>query len=197
MKINRNFNNVNYLREFANNYLNVYVPVSIGFANPYFTQLTNGIFKNNTNNNYNYYNSNSYTSVSNYKLTSKTYEVGLGIHFQTSGKYAVTHFVGPYVGMAQFKGTYDIESTNYNTLTGYTKNATNLNQEFTMERLYVMLNNGLLFRVTKSFNIMMMAGLGYHIDTYKINDPTGAYNFNKSTIPINAFKLGVSFGYRF
>ena len=44
---------------------------------------------------------------------------------------------------------------------------------------------------------MMLAGLGYHTDTYNGNDPTKSYNFGKSPLPINAFKFGLSFGYRF
>lgn len=192
--INGSFS-VNYIREFAHNYLHLYVPVSVGFASPYFTQITNGVFTGNSNNNNNY-NTTSYSSVSNYKLDNKTYEVGLGIHFQTSGKRAITHFVGPYVGIAQFKGSFDETLTKYDALNNFIT-TNNLNQAFTMDRLYVMLNNGVLFRVTKNFNIMMLAGLGYHVDTYKTNDPTKAYNFNKTQLPINAFKFGLSFGYRF
>ena len=186
---------VNYIREFAHNYLHVYVPVSVGFTNPYFTQLTNGMFNTN-NNNYNYYNYGNYTTVTNYKFTNKTYEAGLGIHFQTSGKHVVTHFVGPYFGIAEFKGSYDETTTTYDALNNFTS-TTNLSQQFTMERVYVMLDNGILIRATKNFNIMMMAGLGYRTDTYKGNDPTKSYNFGKSQLPINAFKFGLSFGYRF
>jgi hypothetical protein len=182
---------VNYLREFANNYLNIYVPVSVGFANPYFTQLTNNLFVGGNN-----YNNSTTYSVSDYKFTSKAFEAGLGIHFQTSGKHAVTHFIGPYVGMAQFNGTYN-EVTNYYNPNGYYAPSSTVNRSFTMNRLYVMLDNGFLFRATKSFNIILMAGLGYHIDTYSSNDPTKATNFNTSQLPVNAFKLGLSFGYRF
>jgi hypothetical protein len=182
---------INYLSEFANNYLNIYVPVSVGFANPYFTQLTNNLFSGGSN-----YNTNSKTfSVSNYKFTSKNIEAGLGIHFQTSGKRAVTHFIGPYVGMAQFTGTYD--EVTYINNGGYTYQNTTTNRSFTMNRLYVLLDNGFLFRATKNFNIILLAGVGYHVDAYKTNDPTKATNFNTTQLPVNAFKLGLSFGYRF
>ncbi|MBK8369034.1 MAG: hypothetical protein IPL10_17080 [Bacteroidetes bacterium] len=35
---------LNYIREFANNYFHVYVPVTVGFSAPYFTQAVNTIF---------------------------------------------------------------------------------------------------------------------------------------------------------
>ncbi|MGZ5190062.1 MAG: hypothetical protein ACXWCZ_03525 [Flavisolibacter sp.] len=186
---------VNYIREFANNYLHVYVPLSIGFAAPYFSQAVNTMFSGN---NYNYnYNYTSYLSVSEFKYTNKTYEAGLGLHFQSSGKHAVTHFVGPYVGTSQFTGTYVITESIYDPNYGYSASQTRSNS-FTLKRVNVMLDNGLLFRVTKDFNIMMLASFGYHIDTFSApDDLTIAYNYNKNQFPINAFKFGLSFGYRF
>ena len=45
---------------------------------------------------------------------------------------------------------------------------------------------------------MMLVGVGYHIDTYKTaDDLTKATNYNKNQMPLNAFKGGLSFGYRF
>ena len=185
---------INYIREFANNYFHAYVPLTIGFAAPYFTQAVNTIFSGGS-----YYGTGNGTTftVSDFKYTNKTYEVGLGIHFQTSGKRAVTHFVGPYIGMSQFTGTYTkTENQSSNNGYGYSY-ATTIN-DFKLNRMYVMLDNGVLFRVTKNFNIMMLAGLGYHIDTYQTDDNlSSATNFNKNQFPINAFKFGLSFGYRF
>jgi hypothetical protein len=186
---------LSYVREFANNYFHVYVPVTFGFAAPYFTQSVNTLFSRNQI----YYDYNNYSnfSISDYKYTNKTYEVGLGIHFQTSGKRAITHFVGPYVATSQFTGTYTKTETIYDP-NGYYGNTIVTNNTFKMDRVYVMLNNGLLFRVTKNFNIMLIAGLGYHIDTYKsADDLTKAINYTKSVLPLNAFKAGVTFGYRF
>jgi len=136
-----------YMREFANNYFHVYVPVSIGFAAPYFTQAVNTIFSGN---NYNYSNSTTSFNVSDFKYTKKDYEIGLGIHFQSSGKRAVTHFVGPYIGMSQFTGTYTKSETLYDPNNGYSTNVVSANN-FTLSRMYVMLDNGILFRVTKKF----------------------------------------------
>ncbi len=187
---------VNYIREFANNYLHVYVPISVGFAAPYFTQSVNTMFSGN---NYNYYNTNTADAftVSDFKYTNKNYEAGLGIHFQTSGKHAVTHFIGPYVGRAKFTGTYNKNGYTYDA-NGYYTSSYVLNQSFTLNRLYVMLDNGLLFRVTKNFNILLIAGIGYRIDTFDGSDDlTKAYNYNKNQFPLNAFKFGMSFGYRF
>lgn len=184
---------VSYLREFAHNYLNLYIPLSLGFANPYFTQSTNSLFNGNYNNYYTN-NSSSYV-VTDFKFIRKKLDVGLGLHFQTSGKHAVTHFVGPYVGMAQFTGSYT-ETTYLYDQNGYS-NYTQINHPFIMNRLYIMLDNGLLFRITKNFNIMMLVGVGYHVDSYLINNPTRASNQSDYQLPVNAFKFGLSFGYRF
>lgn len=185
---------ISYLREFANNYLNAYVPVSFGFSIPYFTQAVNTIFNGNSY----YYNNSSYLSISDFKFNKKTYEVGLGLHFQTSGKRAVTHFIGPYVGMSQFTGTYTKNESIYDPNTTYYTNTTTYNQAFTLERTYVMLDNGVLFRPTKNFNVILLAGVGYRIDTYKTaDDLTKANNYNNNMFPLNAFKFGLSFGYRF
>lgn len=186
---------VNYIREFAHNYLHVYVPLSIGFTAPYFSQAVTTMFSGN---NYYYnYNNTSYMTVSDFRYTNKNYEAGIGIHFQSSGKHAVTHFVGPYVGTSQFTGTYVMTKYIYDPNSGYSSTETSTNS-FTLKRVNVMLDNGLLFRVTKNFNIMLMGSLGYHIDTFNApDDLTKAYNYNKNRFPINAFKLGLSFGYRF
>lgn len=187
--------NLTYLREFAQNYLHVYVPVAVGFANPYFTQSTNSLFIG-YNGSGSYGNSSSGFTVSDYILNNKKFDIGLGIHFQTSGKRSVTHFIGPYVGMAQFTGTYKENTTVYDP-NNYTSSSVSIEKTFNMNRLYVMLDNGLLFRITKNFNMMLLAGVGYHIDTYKANNPSSALNLNKNQFPVNAFKFAISFGYRF
>ena len=185
---------ISYLTEFAHNNLNIYVPVSFGFTTPYFTQATSSLF-NGGYNSY-YYSTNASFSASNFKFTSKTVDVGLGLHFQTSGKHAVTHFVGPYIGMAQFTGTY-VENAYYHDPNNGASTSTFANRSFVMNRLYVMLDNGVLFRVTPNFNIMMLVGVGYHEDKYLNNDLNNAMNSFRNQLPINAFKFGLSFGYRF
>jgi hypothetical protein len=179
---------ISYFTEFANNYLNLYVPVSVGFGSPYFSQSSNNVFGI-----YNYgYAYNGYY-ISDYKFTNKTIDAGLGLHFQTSGKHPVTHFIGPYVGMAQFTGTYRENSSTYDQY-GYA-NYTLVDRSFVLNRVYVLLDNGFLFRVTKNFNIMMLAGVGYHVDTYISKH--GPTNSSITQFPVNAFKFGLSFGYRF
>ncbi|MDF2450301.1 MAG: hypothetical protein K0R26_2805 [Bacteroidota bacterium] len=186
--------NLTYLREFADNYLHIYIPASVGFAAPYFTQAVTTMFSGS---NYNYNYNTNYIMISDYRYTTKNYDIGLGIHFQSSGKSAVTHFVGPYVGTSQFTGTYTLNETMYDPTYGYNTYQTR-NGSFTLNRIHVMLDNGILFRVTKHFNIMMLASFGYNVDTFTAPDNiTKAYNFNKNRFPINAFKSGLSFGYRF
>jgi len=196
--INGSFN-VSYIREFAHNYLNVYISISIGFTTPNFTQMSNTLFTGYSNN-YTYSEPN-YFSVSDFSFTNKEYELGIGFHFQTSGKKQVTHFIGPYVSQSQFNGTYN--KTSYVYSTGNNKYSINEYTElnkFTMDRLSLMIDNGVLFRLTKHFNVMLLVGFGYHIDSFKGEDLTKAKNYNpplQRSIILNAYKFGVNFGYRF
>ena len=166
---------VSYLREFAHNNANIYIPVSVGFSEPYMNQSFLNTFYNQNRNN-----------ISDYKFKNKTFEIGLGVHFQTSGKRAFTHFIGPYVAMAQYTGTY-IENI-YSTNSNYYVPSEKIDHSFVLNRTYIMLNNGFLFRATKNFNIILNAALGVKKDYYVSN----SYTF-----PITAFKFGLSFGYRF
>jgi len=182
---------LSYLREFANGYLNVYVPVNIGISEPMLNQPGNIIFGN--------YNNQYY--IQNFKYKRKTVETGIGIHFQTSGKRAVTHFVGPYIGISQFTGSYnsnDYYSANY---PSYSQNL--IPHSFVMNRYTFMLDNGVLFRITKNFNMILLAGIGYHVDDFIANNPKNYanngyyYNTFDSFFPINSIKLNMSLGYRF
>lgn len=190
--------NISYMREFAMNYLHIYVPISVGFTEPKLTQISNTLFTG-YNNSYGY-NKQDYYSVSSFSFTNKAYEIGIALHFQSSGKKQVTHFIGPYVGKAQFNGTYNKTSYVYNQTYGnYSSKYSELNK-FTIDRLYLMLDNGVLFRPTKNFNIMLLIGIGYHIDTFRGEDLTKAENYKtpqQRTIPLNAYKFGANFGYRF
>jgi hypothetical protein len=99
--------------------------------------------------------------------------------------------------MSQFTGTYNKNEIFYDSNYGYTSYSVT-SRSFTLDRLNIMLDNGVLFRVTKNFNIMLMASLGYHVDTFTASDDlTKADNFNRNQLPLNAFKFGLSFGYRF
>jgi hypothetical protein len=184
---------INYLREFANNYFNVYVPISVGFTKPFLNQSMESAF-NPHNYNYDY--------INNFTFDRKVAEVGLAIHFQTSGKKAVTHFVGPYVSVAQYTGTFDEQFYYNDPYTGYYTNQTT-QHGFVMNRYYFMINNGILFRINKSFNMMMMAAVGYSQNEFIANDPknfgrSGYYYVpNRNVFPINAFKFNLSMGYRF
>jgi hypothetical protein len=195
---------LSYFREFAKNNFNIYIPVNVGFAEPIMTQ---SLFQTFSNSLYNY---GGY--LTNFKFTRKVAEAGFGIHFQTSGNRAVTHFIGPYFGMAQFNGTFqDNNNQSYydpNTGNYIYQNPSNILHGFVMNRYYYMIDNGILFRINNHFNIMMLASFGYKQDVFIANNPKtyvqnnyGSNNiysndFN-SLFPINAFKCGFSFGYRF
>jgi hypothetical protein len=185
-----------YLREFGNNYFNVYVPISVGFSSPFMNQITETSF------NAHRYNQDNITK---FTYDRKVGEIGLGIHFQSSGKNKVTHFVGPYVGVAQYNGTFMDDSNYLNDYYGYYVGPSYQTHGFVMNRYYIMLNNGFLFRVTQNFNITLLAAFGYQQDTFVANNPEGFKKYNgynnysppAPTFPINAFKFNFSMGYRF
>lgn len=184
---------LNYLREFVNNLFNVYVPIGIGFAQPYFSQqFVPTYYSSGTSYSNNY--------ISDFKFDRKSIEAGIGLHFQTSGKRAVTHFIGPYIGISQYNGRYN-EYINTNTYGYYYSTAQKIEHGFVLNRYQILLDNGFLFRVTKNFNIILIGGVGYRIDDFIANNPNkftgGTYNYNYNTLPLNAFKLGLSMGYRF
>lgn len=180
---------VSYLREFAHGLFHVYVPLSVGFSEPYFNQFNNTVFGSPYNN-----------GVTNIRFDRKTFEGGLGFHIHTSGKRAVTHFIGPYIGISQFTGRYDSYIYDPNYYGPQQQLYTSHN--FVMNRYTFMLDNGILFRVHRNFNMMLMAGLGYHSDDYLSNNPKNyVYNgygyYYSNNFPINSFKLNLSVGYRF
>lgn len=183
---------INYIREFKG--VHVYVPLSFGFSEPYFNQPQNTIYGNN----YNYFN------INNFTFDKKTVEAGLGVHFHTSGKHAVTHFIGPYVGIAQFTGHFTAHYYGGYYDPYYNSNITySAEHGFVMNRMYAMIDNGVLFRITEHFNMMLLASIGYHFDDYIANNPNkyGTYynysSFLSNGIPFNSVKLGFSVGYRF
>lgn len=183
---------VNYMREFNGGH--IYVPLSFGFSQPYFNQPQNTIYGSN----YNYYN------ISNFTFDKKTAEAGIGIHFHTSGKRAVTHFIGPYLGLAQFTGHFTAQRYGNYYDPYYNPNvAYSADHGFVMNRIYAMIDNGVLFRINKNFNMTLLAAIGYHFDDYIANNPAnfGSYNnysnFLSNGLPFNSIKLGFSLGYRF
>jgi hypothetical protein len=175
---------VTFLREFANHYLNAYVPINIGLTTPFANQQTVNTFFQNR-----------YDYLSNYKFTRKTIEVGLGINFQTSSTKQATYFVGPLVEVAQYVGTFDTYYYN-----NYNGQASQINHGFVMNRWSYMINNGAIFRPAKNFTIILNGAIGFRKDSYVTNDPasftTNNY-YTQNTFPLNALKLGLCIGYRF
>lgn len=184
---------LNYLREIANNLFHVYIPIGVGFTQPYYSQMMVPA-------NYSFGGSNTSNYVNNYKFIRKSIEAGIGLHFQTSGKRAVTHFIGPYVGISQFNGTYNVTNFHYDPYTNINQHAS-YETAFVLNRYQILLDNGFLFRATKNFNIILIAGIGYRVDDYIANNPSkytgNSINYNYYSLPLNSFKLGLSMGYRF
>lgn len=184
---------MSYLYEFKGNHANVIVPISVGITEPYMNQSTAGMFFD-----YNRIN------VSDYRLKRKIGEIGIGFNFQTQIGKSSTYFLGPYIGVAQYTGSFN-EITNYTPIysSAYVPPITE-EKNFTLNRTYFMFNNGMLYRFTKNFNIILNAALGIRRETFLNNDPETSYKkantsitYYNNSFPINAFKLGLSFGYRF
>ena len=184
---------LSYLHEFKGNHANIIIPVSIGITEPYMNQSTAGMFFD-----YNRIN------VSDYRLKRKIGEIGIGFNFQTEIGKSSTYFLGPYIGIAQYTGSF-------NEITNYTPVYSSLyvapikeEHNFTLNRSYFMFNNGILYRFTKNFNIILNAALGIRQETFLSNNPQTFYkkantttSYYNNSFPINAFKIGLSFGYRF
>ena len=188
---------LSYFREFAKNLLDVQVPISFSVGEPYMHNLvSSGIY-----NTYNVYN---------YKTTQKAIDIGLGVYINTSGKKAVTHFIGPLFRMAQYNGLF--RTFDYNILT-YDQWGNAINKPvygthgFVLNETYFMLNNGLLFRLSPHFNLMINAAFGMVASHYYVaNDPIGFQVGNYYNVPGNyynsytntpTFQFGFNFGYRF
>jgi len=184
---------ISYLHEFKGNHANVFIPVSLGITQPYMNQSTSAMFFD-----YNRIN------VSDYRLKRKIGEIGIGFNFQTEIGKSSTYFLGPYIGIAQYTGTFN-EITNYTPLYSSTfVPPTTEEHSFILNRSYFMFNNGVLYRFSKNFNIILNAALGIRQETFLNNNPETFYKkansyttYYNNSFPINAFKLGLSFGYRF
>lgn len=180
-----------YLREFANGLFSIHVPISASFAEP---NLQNSLgFTSN------YY----YSNVYNYRITHKAFDAGLGIYFHTSGKHAVTHFIGPLIRFAQYNGTFSAANYTNDPWGNPQPTFTDDKHAFVLNESYAMINNGILFRITPTFNMMLHAAIGTTIDHHFIaNDPKNFYSpyyntyyNNNSGAPV--FNLGLNVGYRF
>ena len=183
---------INYVREFPKSQIQLYVPLIIGYDKPFFNQPSATLYGN----------YNNYQYISDFTYTKKVIESGIGIHLNTSGKRAVTHFIGPYFGMAQYNGTFNEYYYNNSNYSQMPYNGTKIEHGFVMNRYYAMIDNGLLFRFTPNFNMMIMASVGFHNDDFVKNNPNkfagNNYYSSYAGFPfVNAFKAGFSMGYRF
>lgn len=184
---------LSYLHEFKGNHANIIIPVSFGITEPYMNQSTAGMFFD-----YNRIN------VSDYRLKRKIGEIGIGFNFQTEIGKSSTYFLGPYIGIAQYTGSFN-EITNYTPIySSVYVPPIKEEHNFTLNRSYFMFNNGILYRFTKNFNIILNAALGIRQETFLSNNPQTFYkkantttSYYNNSFPINAFKIGLSFGYRF
>ncbi len=188
--------NVSYFTEFTKNNINIYLPFTVGFTEPVVTQSSLNNF-NNSNVYQNYIGGN----ISNFKFTRKVAESGIGLHFQASNTRLVTYFIGPYFGLAQFNGTYVDNSYNqiYNSYGSYMTSYTHTLRGFVMNRATYMLDNGILFRMNKHFNALLILGIGAKVDYFVSKRPQNNYIYGQPNNRVTAptARLNFSLGYRF
>lgn len=179
---------LSYFREFGNGLFDIHVPFSFSFAEPAFQSFFGS------------YNPGNYSGITNFKITQKAYDFGLGFYINTSGRRVVTHFIGPLVRFVQYNGTfqaYDNNTYYYNSYVNYQLHG------FVVNETICMLNTGVLFRVTPRFNIKINAALGFVTARHFVaNDPaTFQNNSNNNYYTTNnyatSFLAGFHFGYRF
>lgn len=184
---------LSYLREFGKGLFSIHVPISTSFAQPGIQNYT-GLTTN-------YY----YGHVYNYRVTHKAIDAGLGIYFHTSGKHSITHFVGPLFRFTQYNGTFNSPNYVYDQ-SGNIIGGTNENKYgFVLNETYAMINNGILFRITPRFNMMLHAAIGTTINHhFVVNDPKSFktpfgpdYYTNNYYSNSPVFNLGFHVGYRF
>lgn len=167
-----------YLRELANNHLNLYVPINVGFMAPWINQEMAPVVI-----------PNKYISLQNYTYTRKIIEVGLGINFQASGQKSFTYFAGPLVDFGQYTGSFSGKT--------FSPIISVDTYQFILNRWSFMINNGFLLKPSKNFNIILNVAMGARNDTYINNDPANYATGNSTIFFLNAFKLGLCVGYKF
>jgi hypothetical protein len=185
---------LSYLFELWKNRISLHIPFATTFSRPF---VHNAVSYNSKMN-----------YVLNYTITRKLYEGGIGLYFNTSPNKSVTHFVGPLVRSALFSGTYDTPRTIDYGYTGPPSNGID-HHTFTLRETYLTLNNGVHFRATSHFNIMLNIALGLVVSKdyvggdnplrYKpfyLGPNTLLYGYTVP-MPYMCVQTGVHFGFRF
>jgi hypothetical protein len=165
---------ISYLHEFCDGKFDLHVPFAASFSSP---GMDNAL--------------SIFGGLGGCKLNKTNYDIGLGLYFNTSGKKAVTHFIGPLVRNAQYSASY----TSYGSEAGVfcpTQQTTSINETS------LMLNNGFLYRITPHFNMMINIAVGTFIDRSFTNKPGSEGNYYAMN-PYRSVALhaGFHFGYRF
>lgn len=183
---------LSYLREFGKGIFSIHVPVSFSYETP---TVSNSFYQSF---------SGYYYNVNDFKITSKSIDAGIGIYFNTSGKRAVTHFIGPLFRMAQYNGTFKSYDYYYDQ-NGYVSYYNDYKTHgFVLNETYFMINNGILFRIIPNFNLMMNIAIGTTTSKrFVANDPAkfvpnqNEYNYYSNYVNNPIFHFGFSAGYRF
>lgn len=189
-----------YIREFPNKHCHLYVPISVGFSTPRLSYPNDNFYGDKWGFGPDYLNDLvpiGKFSVDDFKYDRKSYDLGLGVHYQTGKRNGISYFIGPFVGMSQFTGTYtELTTEIFNGNSSW--RATHYQQKnFILTRTNILLDNGVLCRINKNLNITFLVGVGYHSQKFEGQDLTKANNFSPGPSYYLTHKFNLSVGYRF
>jgi hypothetical protein len=159
---------VSYTRELFKSRLILQLPVSFGYGTPGITPIGSTL------------------GFSNLTVSRKVMDLGFGAYFNATRGGPVTYFIGPLFRFLEYTGTGPTYSPYY-----YNNNYPT-NQTFDAYLSVMMVNNGLMFRFTPRFNMMINLAFGqvvYH------NSALNLFSASNYLNPI--VQAGFSVGYRF
>jgi hypothetical protein len=163
---------VSYLHEFCDGKFDLHIPFATSFSSP---GMDNALSV--------------FGGLGGCKLNKTNYDLGLGLYYNTGGKRAVTHFIGPLVRNAQYSASYynyGFQEGNYS--------VTQVNT--TINETSLMLNNGFLYRITPHFNMMINVAVGTFVNRTFSNEPGNGNPYSHPNRNV-ALHAGFHFGYRF
>lgn len=149
-------------------------------------------------------NSYDYRNILGYTTTKKAFDVGAGLYFNTTGRGVLSHFIGASFRAMQYNGQLQtIYLTNITDSNGQLVPVANFEKHgFVYNETAAYLNNGLLFRVSPQFNIMMNIGVGMRSPKAFISGhPGNFYTEGEGQKSVDAanptVQIGFNLGYRF
>lgn len=176
-----------YQKDFFNSHIGVIIPLGFGVGAPSITQQ---VYFGNTSQ---YYYTGSYNR---YEIKQKLFEVGIGLNYYPSLKYAVNYYVGPAIRYMQYSGEQTYSSNNG----PWGVPSTYLSKKSTLSRYAFTITNGFIFRTRSRLMFNLFGSLGFKNDQLSdvIVDPTTNSRVNpiRNAVSIyfwGGFNLGFCF----